>query len=50
MNFAFGFITGSLVFLVARRASDRRLILALSQRCYAQSQLLSRKAERRATS
>lgn len=46
MNFFAGFAIGSLVYLVARRRADRLLILALSERCHAQSQLLSRRAER----
>jgi len=46
MSFALGFAVGSLVYLVARRRADRRLILALSERCAAQSAMLSKRAER----
>lgn len=46
INFFAGFAVGSLVYFVARRRADRALVLALSERCHAQSQLLSRRAER----
>lgn len=47
VNFFAGFAVGSLVFFVVRRKADRSLILALAERCAAQSELLSKRAERR---
>lgn len=47
MCFVAGFLAGSLFCLLVRRRADRRLILALSERCHTQSVLLSKRAERR---
>jgi len=46
MSFALGFALGSLAYCIARRRADRQLILALSERCRAQSELLRKRAER----
>lgn len=48
-TFLFGFAIGGVVcFMVGRdtrRTDDRRLIQALAERCYGQSQILSKRSE-----
>ena len=50
MEFAVGFALGGLLFFCvgirSRRTADARLIDAMAERCYGQSQLLTKRAER----